>query len=117
MFVLSWSKLSPKTKAAVLSVAGSVTFAQVTAVKDWIIPKLANHPHVSTIAGGMFIIAGILFNPLVRQALGLKQEEKKVTDPDTGKVLEQINTTSVVPLPEGTTGEGTLTTSVVPSKE
>jgi hypothetical protein len=117
MFVLSWSKLSPKTKTAVLTVAGAITSAQVESVKNWIIPKLANHPHVSTIAGGMFIIAGLLFNPMVRQAIGLKEETKKVLDPDTGKVLEQVNTTSVVPLPEGTTGEGSLTTSVVPPKE
>lgn len=116
MIVTRWSQLSPRTKGLIITIAGSVSAAQVQRVKDWLIPQLANHPHVSTIMGGAFIIAGILVKPEVREMLGLKKQATAITDPVTGKVLEQSTTTSVVPLPTGTTGDGSITT-VTSTKE
>lgn len=117
MIVTRWSQLSPRTKAIIITAVAATTASQVDAVKNAVLPKLVGHPHIYSIAYGLLFIAGLLVKPEVRELLGIKQEEKKVTDPATGALLSQQTTTEVVALPEGTDASGIITTTNVTPKE
>lgn len=108
MLQLNPSKLDPRVRNLIILIVTSVSATQLTAVKDKIVPLLANHPHLSTIVGGCFIVLGLLVRPDVQIALGIKHDEKKVLD-QRGNVLQESSSTSVVALPEGVTADGSIT--------
>src|SRR4051812_7068562 len=97
MIVTRWSQLSPETQVLILTVAGGVGAAQIEAVKDRVIPQLANHPHWSTLGGGFFMILSLLVRPEVRAYILFKKKQIQSKNPETGEITNSTNTEIQLP--------------------
>lgn len=88
--------LNARTKVFVGLAITYILGLNVPAVKDKVIPLLANHPHWSSTVGGVLFIVSLLQKPGVQEALGLKEE---------------TTTTTIVPLDPSTVASGEITSS------
>jgi len=86
--------LNMRTKTFIGLAISYIISINVPAVKEKIIPLLANHPHWSSTVGGILVIVSLLQKPGVQEALGLKEE---------------ITKTTVVPLDPATIASGSIT--------
>jgi|SRR5882672_5138806 len=92
--------LNMRTKTFIVLAISYIVSINVPAVKEKIIPLLANHPHWSSTVGGILVIVSLLQKPGVQEALGLKEE---------------TTTTTVVPLDPSTVASGEITSSTTKS--
>lgn len=99
---INWSSINARTKVFIGLAFTYILSVNVPAVKNYIIPKLANHPHLSSTLGGALVIISLLQNPMVQEALGIKHEETTTT---------VSQTSTVVPIDPSTTASASKTAS------
>lgn len=109
------SNINARTKAIVVMALGYLISINIPAVKDAVIPYLANHPHLSTTFGGIMVLASALQNPTVRNAIGLKSDEMIVHNEDGTKMITKKS--SIVPVEPGTTVDSATKTETVAEVE
>jgi hypothetical protein len=82
---VNWTKLKTSTISLLALVASGTLSVQVEWIKNHIIPLLANHPHLSTLGGGLIMIVTILHEP---QALSIieKFTTQETTQTESGEV-------------------------------
>lgn len=78
-------RLSAATKYLVGLVITGAGLVQIPAVKNAIIPLMANHPHFSTLIGALVTIGALIANPQVQAIIGIEQRQKVVETPDGTK--------------------------------
>lgn len=89
-------KLTPLTQLSNLGklclglIATVTALLQVPQVKDVVIPLAANHPHFSTVIGGLTIMGSLLSNTQVQSILGI--EEKHTVETPSGTTTETSKT-------------------------
>lgn len=90
-------RLSLLGKLCIGFIATVCGLVQIPQVKDTLIPLLANHPHCSTVLGGVTLIGALMANPQVQQVLGIEETKKtSVADADgTLMTLVETKTTTV----------------------
>jgi hypothetical protein len=67
------------TKQAMGVVAAASALLQIPDVTNLLKSAVLNHPHLSSLLGGLLLIAALLHNPAVIQALGLKVTQTETT--------------------------------------
>lgn len=72
---MNFKNLSTKTKIQLGAIVAAVMGMQVDQVKNMVMPLVARHPHLSTIATGVFTLVTLLQNPTVELMLGLKPKQ------------------------------------------
>lgn len=103
-----WQSINARTKVFIGLAFTYILSVNVPEVKNYIIPKLANHPHLSSTIGGALVIISLIQNPMVRDALGIKQENTVEHGADGTTTTSK--TTSVVPIDPGTTVDASTST-------
>lgn len=84
---MNWKSINTRTKVFIGLAFTYIFSVNVPAVKNYVIPKLANHPHLSSTLGGALVIISLLQNPMVQEALGIKHEETTTTVSQTSTVV------------------------------
>lgn len=66
---VNWVKLKKSTITLLTLIASGTLSIQVDWVKNHVIPQLANHPHLSTLGGGLIILLTLLHEPKALEAI------------------------------------------------
>lgn len=105
---MNWKSINTRTKVFIGLAFTYILSVNVPDIKNVVIPKLANHPHISTTLAGILFIVSLLQNPMVQEVLGIKHDEiiQQTADGQT-KVTQ---TTTVVPIDPSTTVDASSTT-------
>lgn len=88
MKFVSINELSGLGKTAVGAVVSMAGLLQLPDVKNVVIPLVAHHPHLSTLAGALVTLGALLANPEVQKVLHLKTEIV-TTSTTTNSVIEK----------------------------
>lgn len=90
--------LKKKTLYLLGVIASGTLTVQQTWVKGHVIPLLANHPHLSTIGGGLLVMLALIHNPVVQQFFGSNGvPAAKAGDPVVGVVSAAGNNLNTTP--------------------
>jgi hypothetical protein len=71
--VIDTAKLKVSTKTMVGAVLAAGSVLQIQVVHDYVLSLAQAHPHVVAIAGTITGVYGLLHNPEVQDALGIKR--------------------------------------------
>lgn len=78
--ILDTSKLKVSTKGIIAFLTAAGALFQIPQVHDFLIAQAHDHPHILGILGTVTAITGLLHNPEVAQALGIKQTVEVKTE-------------------------------------
>lgn len=87
------SQMKASTKALLVSIFTLAMTAQVPQVKDFLLPLVVNHPHLTSLAGALITILTILHNPQVATILQKFEQSLKSEQPDGTTTEEKTEST------------------------
>lgn len=93
MKLIPLTQLSNLGKLCLALIATVTALMQVPQVKDIIIPLAANHPHFSTLIGGLTLMGSLLSNTQVQSILGIEQTHTVETPAGTTTETSTTNVT------------------------
>lgn len=96
MFTTKPSGINARTKAFVGVAFGYLMAVNVPEVRNYIIPKLSQHPRIAATVSVILAIVAALHNPAVRMAVGITSEADVQKQPD-GQTLVTQKTSVVLP--------------------
>jgi hypothetical protein len=88
-------QLTIGTKTLLTSIVTGTTVLQIQEARDFVIKNTVTHPHIASIAGGVFAVLIVLHNPKVQKFLHIEQETTS-SSPNGTPVTTNTNITAKV---------------------